>query len=125
MYALRPGGSQPTTKSALVSCRDRILHAEGCPWQAAQASLTLKEESPNMRSTLFCGVDLHSNNARHVIRDQEDRQLFRRRLLNRLPVPLESVAPKCRKPPGHVRSYKPSTLEADIHVPVLNGPRLR
>ena len=46
-----------------------------------------------MRKTLFCGVDLHSNNAMYVITDQEDKQLFRRRLPNRLPVVLESLEP--------------------------------
>ena len=43
-----------------------------------------------MRKTLFCGVDLHSNNAMYVITDGRDRPLFRRRLPNELPVMLES-----------------------------------
>lgn len=46
-----------------------------------------------MRKTLFCGVDLHSNNAMYVITDQEDKQLFKRRLPNQLPVVLESLEP--------------------------------
>ncbi len=46
-----------------------------------------------MRKTLFCGVDLHSNNAMYVITDQEDQQLFKRRLPNQLPVVLESLEP--------------------------------
>ncbi len=46
-----------------------------------------------MRKTLFCGVDLHSNNAMYVITDERDRQLFRQRLPNELPVVLKSLAP--------------------------------
>lgn len=46
-----------------------------------------------MRKTLFCGVDLHSNNAMYVITDPQDKLLFRRRLPNRLPVVLESLEP--------------------------------
>jgi transposase len=46
-----------------------------------------------MRKTFFCGVDLHSNNAVYVITDQEDKQLFKKRLPNRLPVVLESLEP--------------------------------
>jgi len=46
-----------------------------------------------MRKTLFCGVDLHSSNAMYVITDQQDKQLFRRRLPNRLPLILESLEP--------------------------------
>jgi transposase len=46
-----------------------------------------------MDKTLFCGIDLHSNNAMYVITDQEDRQLFKRRLPNALPVVLEALAP--------------------------------
>ncbi len=44
-----------------------------------------------MRKTLFCGVDLHSNNAMYVITDQQDKQVFKKRLPNRLPVVLESL----------------------------------
>jgi len=46
-----------------------------------------------MRKTLFCGVDLHSNNAMYVITDGRDQQLFQRRLPNQLPLVLKSLAP--------------------------------
>jgi transposase len=46
-----------------------------------------------MRKTLFCGVDLHSNNAMYVITDSRDKQLFKRRLPNQLPIILESLEP--------------------------------
>ena len=46
-----------------------------------------------MRKTLFCGVDLHSNNAMYVITDVRDKQLFRKRLPNRLPTVLECLEP--------------------------------
>jgi len=46
-----------------------------------------------MRKTLFCGVDLHSNNAMYVITDGRDRQLFKKRLPNQLPLVLESLEP--------------------------------
>jgi transposase len=46
-----------------------------------------------MRKTLFCGVDLHCNNAMYVITDQQDKQVFKKRLPNRLPVVLESLEP--------------------------------
>ena len=35
-----------------------------------------------MRKTLYCGVDLHSNNAMYVITDEKDKQLLRQRLPN-------------------------------------------
>jgi transposase len=53
----------------------------------------LGERSPNMNKTLFCGVDLHSNNAMYVITDQEDRPLLKKRLPNQLPTVLESLEP--------------------------------
>jgi transposase len=46
-----------------------------------------------MRKNLYCGVDLHSNNAMYVITDEKDKQLFRKRLPNELPVVLKSLAP--------------------------------
>lgn len=46
-----------------------------------------------MRKTLFCGVDLHSNNAMYVITDERDKPLLRKRLPNELPLVLESLAP--------------------------------
>jgi transposase len=44
-----------------------------------------------MRKTLFCGVDLHCNNAMYVITDGRDKQLFRKRLPNWLPTILECL----------------------------------
>jgi transposase len=46
-----------------------------------------------MRKTLYCGVDLHSNNAMYVITDEKDKQLLRKRLRNELPVVLDTLAP--------------------------------
>jgi transposase len=46
-----------------------------------------------MNRTLFCGVDLHSNNAMYVITDGRDRQLLKQRLPNELPVVLKSLEP--------------------------------
>jgi transposase len=46
-----------------------------------------------MRKTLYCGVDLHSNNAMYVITDEKDQQLLRKRLPNELPVVLQTLAP--------------------------------
>ena len=46
-----------------------------------------------MRKNLYCGVDLHSNNAMYVITDEKDKQVLRKRLPNELPVVLEALAP--------------------------------
>jgi len=46
-----------------------------------------------MRKTLYCGVDLHSNNAMYVITDEKDQQLLRQRLPNELPLVLQTLAP--------------------------------
>jgi transposase len=46
-----------------------------------------------MNKTLFCGVDLHCNNAMYVITDRQDKPLFQRRLPNRLAVVLELLEP--------------------------------
>jgi transposase len=46
-----------------------------------------------MNKTLFCGVDLHSNNGMYVITDQQDKPLFKKRLPNQLPVILKSLEP--------------------------------
>ena len=45
-----------------------------------------------MRKTLYCGVDLHSNNALYVITDEKDKQLLHKRLPNELPVVLKTLA---------------------------------
>jgi len=50
-----------------------------------------------MDKTLYCGVDLHSNNAMYVITDQEDQALFKRRLPNALPEVLEALEPYRRQ----------------------------
>ncbi len=46
-----------------------------------------------MRKTLYCGVDLHSNNAMYVITDEQDKQVLQKRLPNELPVVLKTLAP--------------------------------
>ena len=46
-----------------------------------------------MNKTLYCGIDLHCNNAVYVITDDQDRQVFRKRLPNELPAILAALAP--------------------------------
>ncbi len=46
-----------------------------------------------MRTTLFCGVDLHSNNAMYVIADGRDKQLLAKRLPTQLPIVQETLKP--------------------------------
>jgi transposase len=46
-----------------------------------------------MNKTLFCGIDLHSNNAMYVITDEQDRQVFKKRLPNELAVVLAALEP--------------------------------
>jgi len=46
-----------------------------------------------MRKTLYCGVDLHSNNAMYVIADGRDKQRLARRLPNQLPLVLDALEP--------------------------------
>jgi hypothetical protein len=72
--------------------RVRLGSQEAAGGTAAHEPLTLKERSPNMRKTLFCGVDLHSNNAMYVIADRRDKQLLAKRLPNQLS-PLSTNAP--------------------------------
>lgn len=46
-----------------------------------------------MNQTLYCGIDLHSNNAMYVILDEQDRPVFQKRLPNELPKVLAALAP--------------------------------
>lgn len=46
-----------------------------------------------MKKTLYCGVDLHSNNAMYFVADNKDKPLFRKRLNNHLPTVLEALEP--------------------------------
>jgi transposase len=46
-----------------------------------------------MRKNLYCGVDLHSNNAMYVITDEQDKQLLHKRVPNELPVVLKMLTP--------------------------------
>jgi transposase len=46
-----------------------------------------------MNETLYCGIDLHGNNAMYVIADEQDRPLFKKRLPNDLPKVLAALAP--------------------------------
>jgi transposase len=50
-----------------------------------------------MKKTLYCGVDLHSNNAMYFIADNKDKPLFRKRLNNHLPTVLEALEPFRKK----------------------------
>ena len=52
-----------------------------------------RRKEPKMRKNLYCGIDLHSNNAMYVITDEQDKQLFRKRLPNELPVVLKALEP--------------------------------
>ncbi len=46
-----------------------------------------------MTKSLFCGVDLHSNNGMYVITDEQDKVLLKKRLPNELPVVLDTLRP--------------------------------
>lgn len=46
-----------------------------------------------MKKTLYCGIDLHSNNAVYFIQDQNDQVRFKKRLPNRLAIVLEALEP--------------------------------
>jgi transposase len=59
----------------------------------SNALLTLIERNPKMNKSLFCGVDLHSNNGMYVITDEQDKLLLKKRLPNELPVVLETLDP--------------------------------
>jgi len=50
-----------------------------------------------MNKSLFCGVDLHSNNGLYVITDEQDKLLLKKRLPNELPVVLEALKPFRRR----------------------------
>ena len=46
-----------------------------------------------MNKALYCGIDLHCNNAMYVITDEKDRQLFKKRLPNEVATVLAALAP--------------------------------
>ena len=43
--------------------------------------------------SLYCGIDLHSNNHFVVVTDEEDKRMFEKRLNNDLSVTLEALSP--------------------------------
>lgn len=45
------------------------------------------------KKTLYCGVDLHSNNAVYVVTDQTDKIVFKKRIPNQLPVVVSALEP--------------------------------
>jgi len=45
------------------------------------------------KKTLYCGVDLHSNNAMYVVTDQTDKVVFKKRIPNQLPVIVSALKP--------------------------------
>ncbi len=49
------------------------------------------------KKTLYCGIDLHSNNAMYVVTDQTDKVVFKKRIPNQLPVILSALNPFKRK----------------------------
>ncbi len=50
-----------------------------------------------MNKSLFCGVDLHSNNGLYVITDEQDKLLLKKRLPNELSIVLEALKPFRRR----------------------------
>lgn len=45
------------------------------------------------RKTLYCGIDLHSNNAMYVVTDQTDKVVFKKRIPNQLPAIVSALKP--------------------------------
>jgi len=45
------------------------------------------------KKTLYCGIDLHSNNAMYVVTDQTDKVVFKKRIPNQLPVIVSALKP--------------------------------
>ena len=45
------------------------------------------------KKTLYCGIDLHSNNAMYVVTDQADKGVFKKRMPNQLPVIVSALKP--------------------------------
>ena len=45
------------------------------------------------KKTLYCGIDLHSNNAMYVVTDQTDKVVFKKRMPNQLPVIVSALKP--------------------------------
>jgi len=45
------------------------------------------------KKTLYCGIDLHSNNAMCVVTDQTDKVVFKKRLPNQLPAIVSALTP--------------------------------
>jgi len=42
---------------------------------------------------LYCGIDLHSNNAVYVVSDEQDKPVFKKRLPNDLDTALRALEP--------------------------------
>jgi len=45
------------------------------------------------KKTLYCGIDLHSNNAMYVVIDQTDKVVFKKRIPNQLPAIVSALKP--------------------------------
>ena len=45
------------------------------------------------KKTLYCGIDLHSNNAMYVVTDQTDKIVFKKRIPNQLPAIVSALKP--------------------------------
>jgi transposase len=58
-----------------------------------KGQLPFTERNQNMKKTLYCGIDLHSNNAMYFIQDEKEKVRFKKRLPNRLDIILESLEP--------------------------------
>ena len=75
-----------------------------------------------MRKNLYCGVDLHSNNAMYVIMDEQVKQRLRKRLPNELPVvlPLDmEITGRGRSPLENVPEFM------NVACPRCGGPARR
>ncbi len=46
-----------------------------------------------MKKSLYCGIDLHSNNAVYFVLDEKEKTLFKKRLPNDLDVILKTLEP--------------------------------
>jgi transposase len=54
---------------------------------------TAKKKKGNRMNSLYCGIDLHSNNGVYVVTDETDRPVFKKRLRNDLDTVLTALAP--------------------------------
>ena len=51
------------------------------------------ERNQNMKKSLYCGIDLHSNNAVYFVQNEKEKVLFKKRIPNRLDSVIEALEP--------------------------------